>query len=372
MSGMFKKLRGSETGIASLMVTMVLMIVISLIVLGFAQVARREQRQTLDRQLSSQAYYAAETGVNDAVDAIKAAVASGDPSAADKQNCQPDTVASSPYNVSQHDPNIDPAHNVSYTCLRVSTTADSLHIIPVHKNNGNAINTDITITWPSQTGIADSGDCAAPILPIKNPQATDADWPCGFGVIRLDLVPTSDNNGNATPAILSRQALAANDMVVYLYPSNTNGGSVGNTSYYVSGTTVRQGDQVSAACVSNGKCSVSIGLPPPPGPGFNTYYARLRMMYRGTASDVIISPDNNQATFAGAQAVVDATGKAQDVLRRIQVYVPLSTGNTNYSPFATQTRDSICKRFAVAPGPPATWDAHPVVAVNDNQNPLCQ
>ena len=49
---------------------MVLMIVISLLVLGFTEIAQAELRNTTDDQLSIEAYYAAETGVNDAVAVI--------------------------------------------------------------------------------------------------------------------------------------------------------------------------------------------------------------------------------------------------------------------------------------------------------------
>ena len=59
------------------LLTMILMIVVGLIVLGFAQISRRNQRQALDRQLSTQAFYAAETGVNDAANLIKTAVQAG-------------------------------------------------------------------------------------------------------------------------------------------------------------------------------------------------------------------------------------------------------------------------------------------------------
>ena len=64
----FQKLR--ERGVVSIMVSIVLMAVMTLIVLGFSEIARRDQRQTLDRQLSNQAFYAAEIGVNDAQQAI--------------------------------------------------------------------------------------------------------------------------------------------------------------------------------------------------------------------------------------------------------------------------------------------------------------
>ncbi|HET6924792.1 MAG TPA: pilus assembly PilX N-terminal domain-containing protein, partial [Candidatus Saccharimonadales bacterium] len=65
-----QSIRGDERGMVSIMVTLVMIIVITLIVIGFAQVVRRNQRETLDRQLSTQAYYAAETGINDAYKAM--------------------------------------------------------------------------------------------------------------------------------------------------------------------------------------------------------------------------------------------------------------------------------------------------------------
>ena len=54
----------NQDGLVSIIIVVILMIVISIIVLSFAKVVRNEQRQTLDRQLSTQAYYAAESGVN--------------------------------------------------------------------------------------------------------------------------------------------------------------------------------------------------------------------------------------------------------------------------------------------------------------------
>jgi len=41
--------QSKQRGMVAIMITMILMIVISLIVLGFAQISRRNQRQSLDR-----------------------------------------------------------------------------------------------------------------------------------------------------------------------------------------------------------------------------------------------------------------------------------------------------------------------------------
>ena len=60
-------LRGNESGAISMIVTILIMLLISLIVLAMSQNADTERRQSLDRQLSDQAYYNAESGVNDLI-----------------------------------------------------------------------------------------------------------------------------------------------------------------------------------------------------------------------------------------------------------------------------------------------------------------
>jgi Tfp pilus assembly protein PilX len=65
------KLRKDQEGMVSIIVTMIIMVLLGLIVLGFAQLSRREQRQSLDRQLAVQAQYAAESGINQAADYVR-------------------------------------------------------------------------------------------------------------------------------------------------------------------------------------------------------------------------------------------------------------------------------------------------------------
>ena len=60
-----------QKGMAAILITLIMMIVISLIVLGFAQITRHDQQQALDKQLSTEAFYAAESGINDAINAIQ-------------------------------------------------------------------------------------------------------------------------------------------------------------------------------------------------------------------------------------------------------------------------------------------------------------
>ena len=67
---MDNKLRNNEKGVISIIVTMVFIIVVGLIVLGFGEISRNQSRQTLDNQLSTASYYAAQSGINTILDKI--------------------------------------------------------------------------------------------------------------------------------------------------------------------------------------------------------------------------------------------------------------------------------------------------------------
>ena len=58
----------NQEGMASLVIVILIMTLLSLIVLSMTKNANREQEQSLERQLNSQAFYAAKSGINDARD----------------------------------------------------------------------------------------------------------------------------------------------------------------------------------------------------------------------------------------------------------------------------------------------------------------
>src|SRR5882724_3022558 len=66
-----------EAGFAALIIGIILVLILGLLTIGFAQLVRHEQSSALDKQLSSQAYYAAESGVNDAYHAIQGYLKTG-------------------------------------------------------------------------------------------------------------------------------------------------------------------------------------------------------------------------------------------------------------------------------------------------------
>jgi type II secretory pathway pseudopilin PulG len=314
----------------SIMVTMIMMIVISLIVLGFAQVSRREQRESLDRQLSTQAFFAAESAVNDARSAVTADIAAGG-DIAEKSTCPTSTSdANYPFN-----PVLDSADDVSYTCLLVTSKLTTL--TSTLSAAGSSVNlpfdpdgtaSTMHINWTAATtpNVASVANCPATI-PASGDFSVTSNWKCPYGVLRVDIVPTD---------ILSQTALEVGQKTFFLYPTNNSGS--GSQDY-----TTAKGVVTAMYCTTSG-CNIDITNLPP---ATATYALRLSAVYVG-GSFLISAKDagGNSLELKNAQVQVDATGKAQDVLRRIQVRLPLQpSGNT--PDYALESASSVCKRFEI-------------------------
>ena len=111
---MKKPIRHNQEGLASFIVVISLMLIISLIVLSFSRIVRNEQRQVLDRNLSARAFYAAESGVNTAVALIKQGNLVGD-----KTDCLGDPLKADDYAV-------DKNANTEVTCLTIDPDPETL------------------------------------------------------------------------------------------------------------------------------------------------------------------------------------------------------------------------------------------------------
>lgn len=320
--------RQRQSGIVSIMVTMIMIMVISLIVLGFAAVARNEQRSTADNQLSTQAYYAAESGINDARAAIDGFIAKGQ-RVPDKTSCADDTVN---YPSLANGKAIDTTHNVSYSCVLISTDNSSVvntlgyasTTIPLISGSGNF--KQITLQWTA--GKNNSTSTVGCNTAIGQWPTT---WSCTYPVVRIDMV-------NTDTGTLNRSAWANNTATMFLVPEA--GGGRPNTKFTPGVGNVQI---VPVSCGNNGPCSVDIQ----PLQGFNSsqFYLRASTLYVNNTQLTITSSNPGQK-FMGAQAQIDVTGKAQDVLRRILVAVNL----TNTSPvpdYALMSTDSICKRYEI-------------------------
>jgi len=325
-----------QAGMVAIMVTLILMMVISLLVIGFSQISRRNQRQTLDRQLSTQAFYAAESGINDATKIIKTAVATGTAVSA-KPTCASDGGGFYAGLVAT----IDTASDVKYTCLTVdpspnvlvySSIGSTSTVAPLNATAGTIAS--VRFTWQTK----DDTTTPATTCPATTTSAFVATslWTCGYGVLRVDLVPTAG-------AALTMANLQSQLMTTFMIPLNPAGTGTANPIGFA---TAGGNSRLGVVC-SNTSCTQTIS-----GLTSTQYYVRVSSIYKDVSLRIeALDASNNPINLQGAQAIVDATGKAQDVLRRLQVRIPLTASSTNLnSDFAIQSTDAICKRFAVMTG----------------------
>ncbi|HSX46449.1 MAG TPA: hypothetical protein VLF87_00450, partial [Patescibacteria group bacterium] len=312
------KVKLDQNGMAAIIIALFLIIITSLIVLGFVALTNREQRQALDRELNTAAYYAAESGINDAVRILKNPAYANNLGSLKKTSCDNSSV---PYNTDLH-PSLDSIS--SYTCVLVTTAVPDIQFNPVsttdssvftlQREDGQQINT-LHIEWSDPSGAGSVMGCQPPNFPPTQPAN------CNLGLLRVDLVPTS--------GAVDRGNLIDNTATYLLYPKF--GGT--STPSYSPGFG-NQGEVDQANCSDPAHCVILIS-----NLNATSYQMRIKSIYSST--NVKICVGSCGINLVGAQAMVDATGKANDVLRRIQVRVPLSSNSADIIPeFAIQSGDT--------------------------------
>lgn len=315
-----QKNQANQQGIVAIVVTIILMIVITLIVLSFAKISRREQRNALDRQLSTQAFYAAESGVNLA--AAELSTWEDDDPGFNENYMSSCTQFASDTSIILNSA-LTTANDASLTCLFVNAApkqliyakSDEQRILPLkNKNPALALNT-LEIYWDNGAVTQDFSNCAAM---TANPTLGT----CTAPVLRVELV-------DAAALTISK--------VFFIYPSAST------TDTISFGSTNGQNAQApcSTAVAGYNRCRVKIaGLT-----SLSGYYLRVRGIYDSAA--IQIEAGGGNVELIGAQAIIDVTGKASDVLRRIQVRAPTTRLSSKAPLFIAEGTDKICKKFII-------------------------
>ena len=330
--GMLRK--NNEQGFAAIVIALTLITVLVLMTVGFAQLARHEQRNALNKQLSTQAYYAAESGINDAT----ADIAAGNITAANT-NCSPNYAGTYTPNNKVLNTTLD----VSYTCVSVDLTPSTIEYKELGDSSSKTVTFSsasgapidkLTISWSSN-----NGNSSPP--PTQQGFLSQDDWTANKypAVIEANLTPLN---------VVSRPALVAASFTTYGYPVSTTG----TQATYGPSTGANEGLVNNAGCVAATKiCTLIIGSLTSNGNA--TYLLHLTDHYDlshifVTAVDAAGGP----IKFKGAQAVIDSTGKSRDVLKRLQVRLPLDKSNV-LSNYAIEAQN-VCKRLTTYPITPTT------------------
>lgn len=333
---------------------MVFMSIISIVVVSFAFLMRREQQQALDRQLSTQAFYAAESAVSEAVSKIQQGTLNNDVTdCADSGGISGDLQGDS---------------SASISCVLVDRSPSTLEfteigtqdskIIRIEAANGQEIR-HLDISWQAVDEASAALFATNSVLRLPTEEFQDA-YPDTFanhtGILRADIMPITDEGS------INRGTLSGRARALFFYPAGVDYmGSFTNT-VDLSADPVTNFPETGDGAFVLGACDAAVTTPYHCNVNVNNVgaqfgdntapvvYLRLKSIYQPTT--VSISAFNNanqQVDLIGSQIVVDATGQSNGVLRRIQVRVP-SEEAYEVPEFSLETVDDICKLLQAAPG----------------------
>ncbi len=362
------QLTNDQRGMMSFITVMLLAIVLSVITTGFIRTMVVNQRQTTDQQLSTQAFYAAETGVQDAV---KYLAEVGNPGITDS-DCSPSTsgsLGSSP-NVIKPGTGAGSPADIEYTCQMIKTTLlDMKYAVKttdstqVHLNPGQNFN-QIEVKWHINAATTSNGDGTMAVQSctwywfgncvswgwssgIRLKSSGDNSLPINAGsnwnypgLLRTLVVPIASGTGSTTrQEVLSR---AAN---LFFMPAS-NGSVLGENG--TNSVTSRSSTCDASAAANGYVCTATITLPM-----IREAILRLRMIYRPANVQITLRNTSTGTVIApGQQAEIDVTGRANNVYRRIRVRVPLSnnTDTTGIPEYAIESAEGLCKQISVGTG----------------------
>lgn len=348
------RISGNEQGIVAIFTVLIVMGILTLLVIGFSTITRQAQKRTLDDQLSTQAFYAAETGINRAWSLINDGSLT-----VEKTDCL-NTIGGIDFGYE-----IDPDLGISVSCLLVDLTppfirADSVPVgqamvFYVGRLPSDPDISQFTVSWDSAGDrAADNSDLSVdPVFTDNDPRLLSATaWGGRVGMVRVDIIPISGNMA----AALSRNQLATGSYSVFLYPSrNPATGGAGTISEIESGTQnqgITVGKRCSTDVTADYRCTATLRLGSSVS---NEYYVRLQSYYNPTDVELTaVDTSNNEVEFHDSQAVIDSTGRVNDVYRRIQVSVPILSEINRipgyHESFSILSASSLCKRVIGVPG----------------------
>ncbi len=294
--------KNNQSGATAIMFAMFFIIVISLITIGFATLARRDQRSTLDKTISYQAQYATESIVNVLQQKAKAG---------------PLGTVSACYNGTDIPSKVG---DVDVTCVAWDANPKELAFDLDPYQTKSFVNSGSQgfseITWSAEgTANAYDATCSGKICADRIP------------IIKMSTSLTSQIND-----------VSGSMRVVYLIPAS-GGVQAVNTD-----TENGKGKDFFVSCNSSGVCTAQISHAGAGGP--RAYFFQPI----GEKKAKIIFKEFNTGfgtvqTIPGVMAKVDVNVKQpdQNINKRLITYISLQPDT--FQPFAGAVADSLCKDY---------------------------
>ncbi len=335
------KINQNNQGIISFFTVIFLTTLLIIITTAFIRLMVSEQRQATDNDLSSRAYFAAESGVDDAIALLRDNIK-------DNGGILNQSVLAPSLDRCGDEEDLNTDSDISYTCRFISLDVTSLS---GRLERGEVVNFDLV-------GVPDAVNARLKWhIPNEDQEGVNASravfngqtWP-GIGANRPANEWATDN----VPALMRLQTVnyPTNDLdrdsisnnISFAYPNDT--GLPDRTGIITS-------SKLDAPCRSLASTSSSYACQftflDIDGPGNHpNKFLRLQALNNKTSYELQLLDGANNPVVVPNQAVIDVTGKAGNVFRRIRVTVPLNTGgDEDIADYALLVDQRICKNFEV-------------------------
>lgn len=342
-----KRQSSNESGIVAILIVMIFTAILALISLGFSHLMNREARQSLDRQLSLQAYYSAESGLNDSLSYLL----SGNVSPSN--DCGPPTDVSPTPFVQGGDISGDGV--AKYSCININPKPNYL-LFTINPGESKVFKIDLAnmanlyLSWENQNPPASTGSRQA-LGSYKNlPREDQLASPDATGLLRTGIyqIPRASgviSNANSVLTSMSRN--------YFMYPDSGSGGNFNSNNSVNFGTVSENGRFL------HGNCSTTpANLPYNKAASrfcnskifnlngnTNTYFVRLTAVYQPLRVSIQASSGlDSPLAITNVQSIVDVTGSGNDVLSRIQARIGVA-GSPTVPNYGIQSMQTICKAF---------------------------
>jgi hypothetical protein len=389
----------SQSGAVSLFVVIFAILLMSVVTISFLRIMTNDQNQASKNDLSQSAYDSSQAGVEDAKRAliwyadncsgstpaancnnflssiaecntsikeagvIKAAdiIPTGGAAGTGEVRVQQSTA------VNETGQSTDSALNQAYTCVTMQLdTPDYIGNLSANQSTlvplvPTAATNRVKIEWFSRDDVSNTTGAVVPSTTVgSQPLLRQSDWPTDRpSVLRTQFMQVG-NSFKLSDFDTTTSSSQSNANTLFLYPTvsgNTATSMVSRDSRRdSSGDTVpdsRTTTPLPTRCtttVAGGgyACSITLTLPTPVGGGQpETAYLRLTSLYVRSHFRVTLVG----AQFKGVQPIVDATGRANDVFRRVQSRIDLYDTSFPYPDAAVDTTNNFCKDFGVTDEP---------------------
>lgn len=363
-------LRRNQAGGFSIYVSLIVMLVLTLITLGFVRIVGSNYREITDSQYNLQAHYAAEAGVSDArkeiieriktsglIDSFTTGTSTNPDSWAEgleAWNCSAGKNQHTDIDSANHwreggvykgnlfDPDNSQEPNIGYSCVDIDLRPKELvydqidqnrslmlPLWPVNKDGGNVDVEEFVFSW----GDADSGPNNMPDFQEFTPHK---DWNA-LPVLRVQIT--------AIPNNFTRTILNQNTRVFFLVPDDVSNATLTH-NWPALGA---DGEIVHCVHTTNKDfpCQVTLtfnstAFSPSKDKNY-LYFARVQAIYK----DAKFSLEGNYGgtdpvRFQNIQAVITVTGRGGPILERLRERIPLRPVY-DYPEYALDSVDTICK-----------------------------